>query len=152
MESPLKELFFMNKREHKIIVYTDGGARGNPGPAGIGVVVELPDGTKKRYKHYIGKTTNNIAEYTALTLGLSKAAIFVGEYNVETVEVRADSELLIKQMNGEYKVKNAGLRPLFERAKALSAIFHKIEFVHIPREKNREADALVNEAIDETIE
>ena len=130
----------------KAILHTDGGARGNPGPAGIGVVLEIGD-DKKLFKKYIGETTNNQAEYQALILGLEEAkragATEVGCY--------LDSELVVKQLNREYKVKNEGIAPLFMRVWNLSQQFKKITFKHVFRADNKEADMLVNEAIDESV-
>ena len=126
------------------ILYTDGGSRGNPGPAGIGFVlnhgfVKSCDGGAP-----IGDATNNVAEYKALIWGLENALALT----ITHLEARADSELLVKQLNGEYKVKNAALKPLFLDALNLSKQFEVCEFVHIPREENEEADALANEAMD----
>ncbi|MCL2438397.1 MAG: 6-carboxytetrahydropterin synthase QueD [Coriobacteriia bacterium] len=130
------------------ILYTDGGSRGNPGPAGIGFVlnhgfVKSCDGGAP-----IGEATNNVAEYKALIWGLENALAL----NITHLEARADSELLVKQLKGEYKVKNAALKPLFLDALSLSKQFEFCEFVHIPREENEEADALANEAMDALME
>lgn len=129
----------------KLKLYTDGGARGNPGPAGIGVVLK-DKGNKivAEISEYIGKATNNQAEYEALIAGLKKAK----EIGVEEVECYLDSELVVKQMNREYKVKDKNLATLFVKVWNLALGFKKITFQHVPREKNREADKLVNEAID----
>lgn len=127
----------------KAKLYTDGGARGNPGPAGIGVVLEIK-GQKQFFKKYIGEATNNQAEYQAILLGLEK----VKSAGVEEVECNLDSELVVKQLNQEYKVKNKDLAPLFIKVWNLSQGFKKIKFNHIYREDNKEADQLVNEAID----
>ena len=128
---------------HKL--YSDGGARGNPGPAGAGAVIVTPQGTVHNYKQYLGKTTNNQAEYRALILGLQKAKAL----GVKELECFLDSELVVKQVNREYKVKDKDLAPLFVQVWNLSLDFKKITFSHIRREKNEEADRLVNEAIDE---
>jgi ribonuclease HI len=128
----------------KTILHTDGGARGNPGPAGIGVVLEI-DGRKEQFKKYIGEATNNQAEYQALILGLEKAKAA----GATEVECLLDSELVVKQLNREYKVKNEGIAPLFVKVWNLAQGFEKISFKHIFRESNKEADRLVNEAIDE---
>ena len=130
------------------ILYTDGGSRGNPGPAGIGFTlnhgyVKSCDGGAP-----IEEATNNVAEYKALIWGLENALAL----NVTCLEVRADSELLVKQLQGEYKVKNAGLKPLFLDALNLSKQFEVCEFVHVPREENEEADRLANEAMDAGME
>lgn len=129
----------------KIILNTDGGARGNPGPSGIGVV--LKDETGKLLKaqgEYIGIATNNEAEYKALILGLKLAQ------NLQALEilVRMDSELIVRQMQGVYKIKDEKLKKLAQEVFRLKSSFKNIVFVHVPREKNSEADALVNEAID----
>lgn len=131
-------------KNDKIVMYVDGGSRGNPGPAGIGVV--LLDANKKRIKEiwkYIGETTNNIAEYTALIHGLEEAVIL----KAENLTINMDSELVVRQLNGEYKVKDPGMRKLFEKALAILKNFKSCEIKHIDREKNKEADKLVNKAI-----
>jgi ribonuclease HI len=128
----------------KATLYTDGGARGNPGPAGIGAVLSTSD-DKKLYKEYIGEATNNQAEYKALILGLTKAK----ELGVSEINCYLDSELVVKQVNREYKVKNEGIAPLFIQVWNLSQQFKKATFKHVFRADNKEADALVNEAIDE---
>jgi ribonuclease HI len=124
---------------------TDGGARGNPGPAAYGYVLETDDGTVlAAHGEAIGVATNNVAEYRALVEGLSKAA----EIGVGEVEVVSDSELLVRQMSGEYKVKNETLRGLHEQATALAEGFQKISYTAVRREHNELADRLVNEALD----
>ncbi|NCN07453.1 ribonuclease HI family protein [Candidatus Falkowbacteria bacterium] len=130
----------------KVILHSDGGARGNPGPAGIGVVLEIGD-KKKLFKKYIGESTNNQAEYQALILGLEEAI----KAKAEEVDCYLDSELVVKQLNHEYKVKNAGLASLFVKVHNLSQQFKKIKFIHVFRESNVEADKLVNEAIDKAL-
>ncbi len=127
-----------------ITTFTDGGARGNPGPAGIGVVLKSNGANIFAKGEYIGETTNNQAEYRALLLALEKAH----EFGAEEVQCFLDSELLVKQMNRQYKVRDANLAVHFVKAVQLSQNFRKITFTHIPREQNQEADALVNEAID----
>jgi len=127
----------------KAILHTDGGARGNPGPAGIGAVLEIED-KKHNYKKYIGEATNNQAEYKALILGLEKAH----ELGVEEVDCLLDSELVVKQLKREYRVKDKDLGVLFVQTFNLSQKFKKITFKHVFREQNKEADKLVNEAID----
>lgn len=128
-----------------VVIYTDGGARNNPGPAGAGVVIY--DGKRKlvELKKYLGSQTNNWAEYEALALALEEAGrrALVGD-----LEIRMDSELIVKQMRGEYRVKEPTLKPQHAKVRALLADFGKVRFVHIPREENAEADRLVNEAID----
>ena len=125
---------------------TDGGARGNPGPAAYGYVLEADDGTVlAAHGETIGTATNNVAEYRALVAGLEKAV----ELQVDEVEVVSDSELLVKQMRGEYRVKNPGLQPLYEEARALARRITRVTFEHVRREFNRDADRLANEAMDE---
>jgi ribonuclease HI len=129
----------------KIVINTDGGARGNPGPAGIGVV--FFDENQKiigEFNQYIGSATNNTAEYKALILALQKAAVA----GAQELEVRMDSELIVRQMQGRYKIKEPGLKILAAEVLKLIKKFHKVEFCHVPRELNKEADKLVNEAID----
>lgn len=132
----------------KYITYTDGGARGNPGPAAIGGVV-IEDESKKKipFHHYIGKTTNNQAEYKALIRALTIAV----EKGATEIQCFLDSELVVKQLNREYRVRDQDLGPLFLTVWNLSAGLKKISFHHIRREKNKEADALVNKALDEQI-
>jgi ribonuclease HI len=127
-----------------LFLYTDGGARGNPGPAGIGAVIL--DDKKKKVKEiykYIGEATNNNAEYNALICGLEE----VKKLNADEVIVNLDSELVVKQINGEYRVKNEELKPLFEKAMEALKHFKSFEIRHIDRSKNKEADKLVNKAI-----
>ncbi|MBN1353803.1 MAG: ribonuclease HI family protein [Candidatus Omnitrophica bacterium] len=125
-------------------IYVDGGSRGNPGPSGIGVVILDSKGKKvKEFKKYIGISTNNVAEYNAVIYGLQEALI----EKAESVTLYMDSELVVQQLNGDYRVKSNELKPLFEQALHLMSGFKKIEITHIPREKNSEADKLVNKAI-----
>lgn len=124
-------------------LFTDGGSRGNPGDAGLGFVLE-GDAARVTGGWYLGSATNNVAEYSALIWGLRNAL----DLGVSDLAVCADSELMIKQLNGEYKVKNEGLRPLFQQAKELASRFISITFSHVYRENNAEADALANEAMD----
>lgn len=128
-----------------LIIYSDGGARGNPGPAAIGYVVN-----GKGYGEYIGETTNNVAEYKALIAGLKKGIALLGKTKASetTVHCYLDSELLVKQLNGEYKVKDATLRLLFMEAWNLKQDYKSVSFTHIPRERNKEADKMVNYALD----
>jgi ribonuclease HI len=124
---------------------TDGGARGNPGPAAFGYVLETDDGTVlAAHGETIGVATNNVAEYRALVEGLRKA----GELQVDEVEVVSDSELLVRQMSGDYKVKNEALRRLYEAATELADRFEKVTYTAVRREHNELADRLVNEALD----
>lgn len=133
----------------KYVLYTDGGARGNPGPAGIGVVIEKVDAkgeseTVVEYGEYIGETTNNVAEYRALVWALEK----VKALGATEVRCYLDSELVARQMRREYKVKNKDLGVLFVKAWNVAIGFKKITFTEIPRERNKRADAQVNKAID----
>lgn len=125
---------------------SDGGARGNPGPAGAGIVLRDADGNlAARGGAFLGTTTNNIAEYQALLWGM-RAARSLG---ASRLVVRADSELVVRQLRGEYRVKNEGLKPLFCEAQALRRAFESVEFVHVRREENAEADELANLAMDQ---
>ncbi|EKP95067.1 tRNA (adenine(22)-N(1))-methyltransferase TrmK [Thermaerobacter subterraneus] len=127
-------------------LHTDGAARGNPGPAGIGVVLIGPDGAvAERIARFIGAATNNVAEYTALITGLQRAL----DRGARRLDVYSDSELMVRQLNGQYRVKNEGLKPLFEQAARLAAQFERVRFIHVPRERNREADRLANQGIDQ---
>ena len=129
-----------------ILAYIDGGARGNPGPAGYGVRIEAPDGTLLDELHgALGVATNNVAEYNGLLAALQWAV----DHEVPRVHIRADSELLVKQMRGEYRVKNAGLQPLYVRARLLVAQLNDVRFEHVRRELNKEADRLSNLGMDE---
>jgi ribonuclease HI len=124
----------------------DGGSRGNPGPASYGVVIRDPRGEiVARLKKYIGRTTNNVAEY----YGLIAALDYAQSNNIRALRVESDSELLVKQMRGQYKVKSADLRPLYERAKKMSQAIPSFRIDHVYREQNREADLLANQAMDE---
>jgi ribonuclease HI len=131
-------------KNKKVEIYVDGGSRGNPGPSGVGVVILDAGGKKiKDISKYIGETTNNIAEYSALLYGLEEALIL----RTDEIVVNMDSELVAKQLTGDYRVKDAGLKPLFERAMNMLKSFKSFEIRHIEREKNKEADKLVNRAI-----
>jgi ribonuclease HI len=124
----------------------DGGSRGNPGPASYGVVIRNPRGEViARLKKYIGRVTNNVAEY----YGLIAALDYAQSHGVRALRVESDSELLVKQMQGHYKVRSEDLRPLYERARKMSQAFESFRIGHVYREQNREADALANEAMDE---
>lgn len=130
----------------EVITYTDGGARGNPGPAGIGVVI-YDAKTKTEIAHvsrYLGETTNNVAEYTALLAALEKAK----ELGARVVHCRLDSELVVKQMNGQYKVRQPHLQTLFVKIHNIRQSFAKVSFEHVRREYNKVADRLANEAMD----
>jgi ribonuclease HI len=127
-------------------LFTDGAARGNPGPAGLGLVLEDGEGLRLWGGHrYIGKATNNQAEYLALIEGLRQAS----RWTPERLEVYMDSQLVVEQLAGRYRVKNGDLRPLHGQALALLGGFPEAVVSHVPREKNRGADALANLAIDE---
>ena len=126
-------------------LWTDGGARGNPGPAAYGYVLEADDGTVlAAHGEAIGEATNNVAEYRALVAGLEKAQ----ELGVDELEVVSDSELLVKQMRGEYKVKNEALRELSLQASGLARQLGAVTYTAVRREHNELADQLVNEALD----
>lgn len=129
----------------KATLHTDGGARGNPGPAGIGYVLGIAGKPPIVHGEYIGHATNNQAEYKAFIAGLKRARA----EHVSELDCLLDSELVVKQLQGEYKVKNVDLKPLVRQAQELIEQFARITFSHIPRAKNARADALVNKAIDE---
>jgi ribonuclease HI len=127
------------------VLFSDGASRGNPGPAGIGAVLETADGRRlAEIAEYIGHTTNNVAEYRALLAGLERALAM----GVCRLEVRADSELMIKQLGGVYQVKNARLLPLYREARRLLGRFERVELRHVRRELNTRADELANAGID----
>ena len=130
----------------RVRVYSDGAARGNPGPAGAGAVLTDLDGNViARLGRFLGKQTNNVAEYQGLILGLEHAR----QLGFREVEVRADSQLLIRQLKGEYAVRHAGLKPLHAEALRLLRSFDRYELTHVPREENAMADEMSNRAIDE---
>ncbi len=127
------------------VLNTDGGSRGNPGPAGAAFVLSSSDGSVIcSAGRYLGEATNNFAEYDALVWGLQVALA----RGCRAVEIRMDSELIVRQMTGIYRVKNEGLRPLFVQAQSHIDRFDEVRFVHIPREENADADRLANEAMD----
>jgi ribonuclease HI len=129
----------------KLVINTDGGARGNPGHAGIGLVIKSDTGEiVYQYGAYIGETTNNVAEYKALIKALEESVHLGGS----DLLIQMDSELIVKQMQGIYKIKEPTLKLLAEEVKSLLKQFEKYEFKHVRREFNKEADALVNQAID----
>lgn len=135
----------------KVIIYTDGGSRGNPGPSAIGAVFCNEKGEVfKKYSEFFGEGTNNEAEYRAVIFALKKFKSFFGKKIAETseIELRSDSELLIKQLNGEYKILEPRIGVFFLEIWNLKIDFKKIKFASIPREKNKEADRLVNETLD----
>jgi len=132
----------------KAVLFTDGGARGNPGPAAYGFVLETEDGSMlAAHGEAIGTATNNVAEYSGLVAGLKKAI----ELEVDALELVSDSELMVKQMRGEYRVKNEGLKPLYEEALALARRIGAVEYRHVKRAHNEIADRLVNEALDASV-
>lgn len=127
-------------------LYCDGGARGNPGPAGAGAV--LLDAQRQllaEAKKYLGDTTNNVAEYQGLLIGLALAR----KHNIRSLKIRLDSELIVRQVNGQYKVRHPGLRPLWEKTQQQLQQFSEWEITHIPRHENAKADKLVNLAINQ---
>jgi ribonuclease HI len=123
----------------------DGGSRGNPGPAGYGVRIEREDGAIVELKQALDNCTNNVAEYN----GLLAALRWASEHGIRILRIKSDSELLVKQMRGEYRVKNPGLQPLYEEARRLVRRIGRVTFEHVRREFNEDADRLANEAIDE---
>jgi ribonuclease HI len=135
----------------KIIIYTDGGSRGNPGPSAIGVLFCSERGEAfKKYSEYLGEATNNEAEYQAVIFALKKFKALFGKKLTKNseIEVRSDSELLVKQLNGEYKILEPKIQSFFITVWNLKIDFKKIKFTLISRRKNQEADRLVNEALD----
>ncbi len=129
----------------KVSLFTDGGARGNPGPAAYAFVLESEDGELLASEGVaIGTATNNVAEYSGLVAGLRRAL----ELGLKQVELVSDSELMVKQMRGEYRVKNEGLRALYDEAQSLARKIGDVEYRHVRRAENELADRLVNEALD----
>lgn len=130
----------------KCRVYIDGAARGNPGPAGIGVViyVEGEEQPRREVYGYLGEATNNEAEYKAMLRAFEELIAL----SAQEIILYSDSQLLVRQMLGEYKVRHERLRPLYEKAQEYAQRFSSVQCIHIPREKNREADALANRGID----
>ncbi|MBI4743639.1 MAG: ribonuclease HI family protein [Actinobacteria bacterium] len=129
----------------KIIIYSDGAARGNPGKAGIGgLICDDKNQTLLRISEYIGEATNNVAEYKALILCLESSLSF----GAAQVAVYLDSQLIVRQLQGSYRVKDQKLKPLYEKTKSLLRPYQKVEIFHIEREENKEADKLANQAID----
>ena len=136
------------ERAKRTRLYTDGAARGNPGPAGAGAVIVSPDGhIVAKIGKFLGESTNNVAEYMGLILGLKRAKAM----GIKELEVLADSELMVKQLAGDYAVKADHLKPLHDEAKALLRGFSWVEVRHIPREENAQADLMSNRAIDERL-
>jgi len=138
----------MSDRPLCVRLYVDGGARGNPGPAGAGIIVSADDDGTVLYEAglFLGKATNNVAEYSALIAGLEAAA----RLGAAEVRVNSDSQLMIRQMKGQYRVKSQTLRPLHAKASRLAGGFEKCTFTHVPREEVAHADRLVNLAINKT--
>jgi probable phosphoglycerate mutase len=130
---------------HSAVANIDGGSRGNPGPAGYGVRIELDDGRVEEIKESLGITTNNVAEYRGLIAALAWAV----RARVGRLHIRSDSELLVKQMRGEYRVKSPGLQELWEQARRLVQQIGDVRFEHVRRGFNKDADRLANEAMDE---
>lgn len=128
-----------------IKIFTDGAAKGNPGPAGIGVVIQNDEEIMLQVADYIGRTTNNVAEYMALIRGLEEAL----DMDIKEVAVFSDSELMVKQINGEYRVKNEGLIPLYDNVMNLIRQFKSFSITHTRRENNKLADQLANKGINE---
>src|SRR5262245_40890987 len=129
-----------------IVAYIDGGSRGNPGPAGYGVRIEDVHGALiEEFHGFIGTSTNNVAEYR----GLLAALTYARERGHRSVRIRSDSELLVKQMRGEYRVKNAGLQPLHQEARTIAGQLDRVVFEHVRREQNKDADRLANTAMDQ---
>ena len=133
-----------NSTNETAVVYTDGAARGNPGPAGAGVYFVYQD-EEKTFHKYLGEATNNQAEYEALILALEKAK----DLGITRLQAYADSELMVRQINGQYKVKNPQLKVLFDQAKSLSKSLSWFRIEHVRREQNKDADLQANLAIDE---
>ncbi|MBU2564369.1 ribonuclease HI family protein [Patescibacteria group bacterium] len=134
----------------KTVIYTDGGSRGNPGPAAIGVVFTDEKGKViKEYAQKIGRATNNEAEYEAVIFALQKAKLLFGKKKAKTmeIEVRMDSQFVVKQLNAQYKILNRRIEQFFLQVWNLRIDFNKIDFIHITRDKNIEADKLVNRAL-----
>ncbi|HHY93182.1 MAG TPA: ribonuclease HI family protein [Firmicutes bacterium] len=131
----------------RLVIHTDGAARGNPGPAGIGVVIQDEQGvTLAELGEYIGETTNNVAEYRALLRALEEAR----RLGADSVAIRADSELLVRQVSGRYRVRHPNLVPLYAAVLAALREFSTFSITHVPRAENARADALANWALDET--
>jgi ribonuclease HI len=132
----------------EVHIYTDGGSRGNPGPAASGAVIKTPEGeVLAEVKKYLGETTNNQAEYVAIIIGLAKAK----ELGATRAKMFMDTQLAVRQLNGEYKVKNPGIAQRFKEVHDVSMGFERVTFEHVRRELNKEADALVNQCLDEEL-
>ena len=131
----------------KITIYCDGGSRGNPGPSALGIYIPQ---LKKEYSKFLGQATNNEAEYQSVIFALKKIKHLIGGEKAEKseIEIKTDSELIVKQLNGEYKIKKQNLMPFFIEIQNLKQDFNKVNFIHIPREENKEADRMVNKELD----
>lgn len=135
----------MSEFQNRAVIYTDGGSRGNPGPGALGVVIADELGkTLKEYSHYLGEVTNNQAEYEAVIFALQKAK----QLRIKKIELRIDSELIGRQLLGEYKIKDSGLQPLFIKVWNLRLDYDSVDVKIIRREQNKAADKLVNKELD----
>lgn len=132
----------LERKVKRGILYTDGASSGNPGESGIGIVLSV-EGKKFELSEYIGRSTNNVAEYTALIRGLQEAR----NHGIDRIDIFLDSELLVKQIRGEYSVKSESLKPLFSRVSSILKTFRSYSIRHIPREENADADRLARRAI-----
>ncbi len=147
LRTTFRRVLYYFKGIFKMIINTDGGSRGNPGPSAIGIVIRDNTGTVvKEIGKYIGVGTNNEAEYKALVLGI-ETVIEKGEKDLQCY---LDSELVVNQLTGKYKVKNMELKKFWDQIKILEKKLEKIEYTHVRREKNKEADAIVNQVLDST--
>ena len=136
----------------KLIVYTDGGSRGNPGPSALGAVLTDEKGKIiKKYSQFLGEMTNNQAEYEAVIFALKKVKALLSKNKIQNIEVeiRSDSELLVSQLQGKFKILDENIQKLFILVWNLKIDYKKVDFVLVPREKNKEADLLANEALDQ---
>jgi len=143
----------VNSQKLKIIIYTDGGARNNPGPAAIGIVIKATSDNRqgeKEYSKFLGQATNNEAEYQAVIFALKKVKQIIGKEKAQKteIEIRSDSELLINQLNGQYKIKEKSLVPFFIEIWNLKQDFKEVKFIQISREENKRADLMVNRELD----
>ena len=140
--------------DKKYLIHTDGGSRGNPGPAAIGVVIESADKSlKKEYGEYIGETTNNEAEYRAVIFALKKLKLLIGKDKARdaVIEMHMDSELVQRQLTGEYKLSDRNIQQFFLEIWNLKMDYGSVSFRHIPREENHGADRMVNSALDKEL-
>ncbi|MFB6212464.1 MAG: ribonuclease HI family protein [Candidatus Magasanikbacteria bacterium] len=139
----------MSENNNEIIIYTDGGSQGNPGPAAIGALIKMNSEEKEEYNKRIGEATNNIAEYKAAIFGLEKLKQKIGKEKAseKSIKLKSDSELLVNQVQGKYKVKSDNLKELFIDLWNIMQDFKSVEFELIPREDNQAADRLVNKSL-----